>query len=278
MDDDHKAVYEALHQAQTASQAVALATVVSTQGSMPRHAGSKLLIYVDGKTVGTVGGGSMESLVIKTAQAVIKEGQPRLETYTLNNIEDGDPGICGGTAQIFIEPIIPAPRLLVIGGGHCGAELAQLGKWLGYRVILNDDRPEYCNETYVSGLDGYVVCKPEDILDHVRIDENTYVAAVTRGLPIDINLLPKLLETHAAYIGLIGSQRRWALTATALRETYALTDADLERIHSPIGLELQAETPKEIAISIMAEITMLRRGGTGEMMKRSAKRMIEQHP
>ena len=277
MDDDHKAVYEALHQAQTASQAVALATVVSTQGSMPRHAGSKLLAYADGSTVGTIGGGSMESLVIKAALDALETGEPRLETYTLNNLEDGDPGICGGAAQIFIEPILPAPQLLVIGGGHCGVELAKLGKWLGYRVILSDDRPEYCNPTYISGLDEYVVCKPESIPDHVKIGKDTYTAAVTRGLPVDIQLIPTLLKTQATYIGLIGSKRRWALTVQALRETYNITDADLDRIHSPIGLELQAETPKEIALSIMAEITMLRRGGTDDMMKRTAEQSVEQY-
>jgi len=267
MDDDHKSVYEALHLAQANGTPVALATIVSTKGSMPRHAGSKLLIYTDGTIVGTVGGGSMEARVIKVAQEILETGKPRLETYTLNNIKDGDPGICGGTAQIFIDAILPTPQLLVIGGGHCGVELAKLGKWLGYRVILSDDRPEYCNETVVADLDQYVVCKPDVILDHVKIDAQTFIAAVTRGLPVDVKLIPSLLETPAAYIGLIGSQRRWQITANTLREEYGLSDEQLNRIHSPIGLELEAETPKEIAVSIIAEITMIRRGGTGKMMK-----------
>jgi xanthine dehydrogenase accessory factor len=267
MDDDHKAVYEALLQAQSTGEPVALATVVNTHGSIPRHAGSKMLVQQNGVVVGTVGGGAMEALVIKTALAAIDDGQTRLETYTLSNLEDGDPGICGGTAQIFIEPIFTPPTLLVIGGGHCGKELAQLGKWMGYRVVLSDDRPEFCSEDYVPGLDGYIVCKPGEITGHTRIDSQTYVAAVTRGLPVDIHLIPSLLETDAPYIGLIGSRRRWALTVKALKSEFGLTEAQLMRVRAPIGLELRAETPREIALSIMAEITMIRRGGSGEPMK-----------
>lgn len=266
MNDDHRAVIEALAKAQADGEPVALATVVSTQGSIPRHAGSKLLVRADGSTVGTVGGGAMESLVIQEALAALLDGQTRLRTYSLNNLEDGDPGICGGSAQIFIEPIDITPALLVIGGGHCGYELSQLGKWMGYRVILSDDRAEFCNENYLPGLDGYVVCKPGEITQHVRINEQTYVAAVTRGLPIDIHLIPALLKTPAAYIGVIGSRRRWALTVKTLIDEQGLTESELSRIHAPIGLELQAETPKEIALSIMAEIVMVRRGGTGESM------------
>lgn len=266
MNDDHRAVIEVLAAAQEAGEPVAVATVVNTQGSIPRHAGSKLVVRADGTTVGTVGGGAMESRVIQEALAALSDGQTRLKTYTLNNPEDGDPGVCGGSAQIFIEPIGTSPTLLVIGGGHCGYELAQLGKWMGYRVILSDDRPEYCSESYLPGLDGYVVCKPAEITDHIQISKQTFVAAVTRGLPVDIHLIPALLKTPASYIGLIGSRRRWALTVKALKEEHDLDDRELSRVHAPIGLELQAETPKEIALSIMAEVVMIRRGGTGEPM------------
>lgn len=267
MDDDHKIVYDALAQAQAVGVAVALATVVSTQGSMPRHAGSKMLIYSDGRTVGTVGGGAMESLVIEAAKGIIAGGDAQLNTYSLNNLEDGDPGICGGTAQIFIEPVRSAPTLLVIGGGHVGKELALLGKWMGYKVAISDDRADYCNTEYLPGMDNYIVCKPGDITNHATMNRQTYVAAVTRGLPVDVKLIPALLETDAGYIGLIGSKRRWALTVKALKDEFGLTETELARIHAPIGLELEAETPKEIALSIMAEIVMVRRGGTGKPMR-----------
>ncbi len=265
--DDHREVYEALVTAQQNGVPVALATVIKTTGSMPRHAGSKMVVYQDGSLVGTVGGGAMESLVIKSALDVLANGNPHTQTYSLNNIEDGDPGICGGTATIFIERVGGPPTLLVIGGGHVGKALAELGKWAGYRVVLSDDRAEFCNPEYAPGLDGYAVCQPGQITEHVPINAQTYVAAVTRGLPIDRHLIPALLATDAAYIGLIGSRRRWALTTKALKDEFGLTDPALARVHAPIGLELEAETPKEIAVSILAEIIMIRRGGTGQPMQ-----------
>ncbi len=244
-----------------------MTTVVSVQGSVPRHTGSKMLVHADGSIVGTVGGGAMEAQVIKAALVALVDGQTRMPTYKLNNLEDGDPGICGGTVQVFIEPLGLKPTLLVIGGGHVGKALAQLGKWTGYRVILSDDRPEFCNADYLPGLDAYVVCKPDEVTQQIAINPQTYIACVTRGLPVDVNLMPALLATDAPYIGLIGSRRRWALTVKALKTERGLSESQLARIYAPIGLELEAETPEEIAISILAEITMLRRGGTGKPMR-----------
>jgi xanthine dehydrogenase accessory factor len=265
--DDLQTVYQALLQAQTNGESAALATVIQASGSVPRHAGSKMLVYADGSTVGTVGGGKMEALVVAEAIAALSDGQTRITDYTLNDIQAGDPGICGGTVQIFIEPMTPPITLLVIGGGHVGKALAELGKWFGYRVILSDDREAYCNPGYVSGLDGYLVCPPAEIPQRLVITQRTYIAAVTRGLPIDVNLIPALLKTPAPYIGLIGSRRRWALTSQTLKQEHGLTDQQLARIHAPIGLELEAETPKEIAVSILAEMIMMQRGGTGKSMQ-----------
>ena len=265
--DDTRAVYEALIAAQDDGEAVALATVVSVKGSVPRHEGSKMLVRADGAFVGTVGGGKMESLVIQEALAALADGQTRMTSYALNDLQAGDPGVCGGTVQVFVEPIGVAPTLLVIGGGHVGRALADLGKWMGYRVLLSDDRADFCNADYAPGLDGYLVCKPGELAQRTAITPQTYIAAVTRGLPVDIDLIPALLATPAPYVGLIGSRRRWALTVKALREERGIDEAALARVHAPIGLELNAETPKEIAISIMAEITMLRRGGTGAPMQ-----------
>jgi xanthine dehydrogenase accessory factor len=266
MDDLH-AVYQALATAEQQGTPCALATVIQVQGSVPRHTGSKMLIYADQTFVGTVGGGKMEALVIAEGIAVIREGSARITQYTLNDITSGDPGICGGTVQVFIEPIQIAPTLLVIGIGHVGRALAQLGKWAEFRVIACDDRAEYCSPETLPNMDAYVICKPHEVAAKVEITPNTYIACVTRGLPVDIDLIPSLLNTPAAYIGLIGSQRRWALTAAALQKERGLTAQQLARIHAPIGLELQAETPKEIAVSIMAEIVMSRRGGTGAAMR-----------
>lgn len=265
--DDLRPVYDALIQAQERGERAALVTVVHVVGSVPRHAGSKMLVREDGSIVGTVGGGKMEALVIDAARALAGgEGAAHLLSYSLNDIEAGDPGVCGGTVQVFLEPVNTPPTLLVIGIGHVGRALAELGKWSGFRVVVCDDRADLCNAEALPGMDGYVVCKPGAIAQQMAITTATYVAAVTRGLPVDIDLVPALLATPAPYIGIIGSRRRWALTARTLRQERGLSDADLKRIRAPIGLELSAETPKEIAVSIIAEIIMLRRGGTGQPM------------
>lgn len=264
---DDRAVYQALLDAQSKGEMAALATVIKIQGSVPRHEGSKMLVHPDGTIIGTVGGGAMEALVIKEALAAMQDGQTRLPSYTLNDLASGDPGVCGGTVQVFIEPVGASPTLLVIGIGHVGKALAQLGKWSGYRVIVADDRADFCNPEYLPGMDGYVVCKSGEIAQHIVINAQTFIAATTRGMPVDLNLIPALLLTSAAYIGVIGSRRRWLVTVKALIEERGLKAEDLERVYAPIGLELNAETPQEIAISILAQIIMVQRGGTGQPMK-----------
>ncbi len=265
--EDTRAVYAALLEAQDQGTAVALATVIGVSGSVPRHEGSKLLVYGDGSFVGTVGGGALEARVLKEALAALSDGETRKLSYTLNDITAGDPGVCGGTVEVFVEPIGVAQTLLVIGGGHVGKALARLGKWMDYRVILADDRAEFCNPDYLPGMDGYIIGKPDEVVARVPITKQTNVAAVTRGLPVDIDLIPALLATDAGYIGVIGSRRRWSITRKALIEERGVDAVQLQRIRAPIGLELEAETPKEIALSIMAEIVMLRRGGSGKAMQ-----------
>lgn len=269
MDSAQAVIFQALADAAAQGEPVVLVTVLATQGSMPRHAGSKMLVRADGSILGTIGGGVMESRVVQEALAALKDGQPRTRSYTLNDISAGDAGVCGGTAEIFIDPIHAPPTLLIIGGGHVGKALAELATWAGFRVILSDDREVYCNPTYVPGLAGYLVCKPVEVPERVVIGPQTYIAAVTRGMPVDMALIPVLLKTDAAYIGLIGSRRRWSLTARALVDEHGIAPEALARIHAPIGLELEAETPKEIAVSILAEIIMYQRGGTGRPMRES---------
>ena len=152
MDDTQSAIFRALADAQDSAESLALVTVISTQGSMPRHAGSRMLVRLDGSTLGTIGGGAMEARVIEEALSSLDDGQTRLRSYTLNDLDAGDAGICGGTAEMFIEPVLTAPKLLIVGGGHVGKALAELALWAGFRVLLSDDREVYCNPTYVPGL------------------------------------------------------------------------------------------------------------------------------
>jgi xanthine dehydrogenase accessory factor len=263
---EDRIVFEAALTAQRDGRPAALVTVIETQGSVPRQAGSKMLVWPDGSIVGTVGGGAMEALAVQEAQAAIKDGKTRLLSYNLSDLASGDPGVCGGTAQLFVEPLAPPPTILVIGCGHVGKAVADLAKWMEFRVVVSDDRPGYATPDQLPGMDGYIEAAPSDLKQHLDINRQTFIAAVTRGLLVDETLLPALLATEAPYIGLIGSRRRWALTVQAMLDQGISRD-DLARVHAPIGLEIGAETPKEIAISIMAEIVMVLRGGSGAPMQ-----------
>ena len=241
-----------------------LCTVVRTSGSVPRHAGTKLLVGADGTLLaGTVGGGEMESRVIEQAKQVLADGKPRLQRYQLNNPQEGDPGVCGGEVEVFVEPLLTSPTLLIFGAGHVGRALAHLARWSGFHVIVADDRVELCNPTACPEADEYMPGAFQDTLEKLAMTPQTYVALVTRGYPLDVDTLPRLLQTPARYIGVIGSRRRWLTAVKALQEK-GISQADIARIHAPIGLEIGAETPEEIAISIMAEITQARRMAKSE--------------
>jgi xanthine dehydrogenase accessory factor len=244
----------------------ALVTVIRTSGSVPRHDGSKMLVGADGVILaGTIGGGEMESRVIALARQAITDGVARTSSYQLADPASGDPGVCGGTVELFIEPLLPAPTLLIIGAGHVGRALTHLAKWLGFRVIVTDDRIEACTPENCPGADVYLPGPLSEQLNKLELTAQTFAALVTRGYPIDVNALPMLLQSPAAYVGVMGSERRWLTAAKALREQ-GVSEALLKRAHAPIGLELNAETPEEIAVSIMAEIIALRRGGGGKAM------------
>lgn len=245
---------------------VAVATVVRSNGSVPRHDGSKMLIYPDGRIEGTIGGGDMEGRVIKEALAALTDGETRILSYAFRDVQKGDVGVCGGEVEVFVEPLLPKPQVIIAGGGHVGKATAHLAQWLGFHVVVTDDRAEYATPEAVPNADEHIHCPLSELPSRTRIDANSYVLLTTRGMPVDIEGLPALLETNAGYIGVIGSRRRWEVCVEKLRASGTADDA-IARITSPIGLELNAESPEEIAVSIMAELIMLRRKGTGERMQ-----------
>lgn len=242
-----------------------LATVIKTHGSVPRREGSKMLILPDGKIEGTIGGGEMEGRVIQAALESLKDGKPRILKYAFVDPEKGDVGVCGGEIEVFVDPLSSNTTLVVVGGGHVGKSVVQLAKWLGFRVVVCDDRPEFATPDEIPDADAYLVCPLEDLPSKMEIHERTYVVLTTRGVDVDVVSLPALLKTRAAYIGVIGSRRRWETTAQRLQEM-DLSAEEIGRVTSPMGLEINAETPEEIALSILSEIVMIRRGGSGEAM------------
>ena len=261
-----KTIFQTLAEFETSGKPAVLCTVVHTSGSTPRHSTSKMLVIPDGSILGTVGGGELENRVIKEALASLRDGQPRLLEYSMTDPAQGDVGVCGGQVEVYVEPILPKPVLVVIGGGHVGKAVAHLAKWLGYRVAVSDDRSEFCTpETNPDADDFYPVPMAELPL-HLSITPQTYLVLTTRGTAVDVSGLPALLDSQAGYIGVIGSQRRWSITVKELNQQ-GVSDEQLKRVHSPIGLEIHAETPEEIAVSIMAEIVIARNGGSGKPMK-----------
>lgn len=261
-----KSIPKALIELEQNSLSAALCTVVKTSGSTPRHSTSKMLVYPDGSIIGTVGGGELENRVITEAILSINKNQSKLIEYKMTDPARGDVGICGGQVMVFIEPIIPSPLIVIVGAGHVGKAVAHLAKWLGYRVAISDDRSEFCNPETIPDADYYYPTEMKNLPDQFIITDRTYFVLTTRGSSTDIEGLPNLLKTTAGYIGIIGSKRRWAETVKQLLNN-GFTREDLSRVHSPIGLELNAETPEEIAVSILAEILMIQKSGTGKIMK-----------
>ena len=248
--------------------AVASATVVDTSRSVPRRAGAKMLVFRDGSISGTVGGGEMEARVVSEAVAALADGRCRLLSYRLVDPGRGDPGVCGGDVQIFVEPHMPEPTVIVMGYGHVGRAVAQLAGWLGFRVVATDDRPMTTGDSPDSiesggdwgdgAPDELIIGTVDDLLAGRRIDPDVSVVLVTRNVDVDSAALPALLATDVGYVGVMGSERRWATTRDRL-EASGVDPAALDRVHAPIGIEVGAETPEEIALSIMAEVVAHRR-------------------
>jgi xanthine dehydrogenase accessory factor len=255
-------VYAALAQLEHNNQAAALCTIIHSQGSTPRGVSSKMLVYPDGSIVGTVGGGEVENWVIIEALEALNDGHPRILPYSMVDPQRGDPGVCGGQLDVFVDPILPAPFLVVIGSGHVGKAVVHLAHWLGFRVAVSDDRPDFCNSEAVPDADEYYPVSMPELPTKLEITPWTYLVLTTRGSNVDVEGLPPIIETKAAYIGVIGSRRRWETTRRQLMDN-GISEDVLKKVHSPIGLELNAQTPEEIAVSIMAEILMLRDSGDG---------------
>jgi len=259
-------IYQSLVELEKNHGSAALCTVTKSEGSTPRHVGSKMLVYPDGHFIGTVGGGDLEHRVIDEAWMALTDGQPRLLHYNMVDPSRGDPGLCGGQVEVFVEPILPDPLVVIIGTGHVGKAIVHLAKWLGFRVAVSDDRVELCNPESTPEADAYYPVSMRELPNHIKIDRRTFLILTTRGSNVDVDGLAPLLNSPAAYIGVIGSKRRWSSTVKGLKEQ-GVSEENLAKVHSPIGLELQAETPEEIAVSIMAEVLMVRDKGTGKQMK-----------
>lgn len=259
-------IFQAAADLERSSKEGVLCTIIKSSGSTPRHETSKMIVFPDGSILGTIGGGELEVRVIKESLAALMDGKTRLLTYNYVDPSKGDIGVCGGSLEVYMEPIVKRSTLVIIGSGHVGKALSHLAHWLGFRVVIADDRPEFVSEEFIPEADQRICDDLDKLPGKLAISQSDFVVLTTRGNDVDIVILPQILPQQMKYIGVIGSRRRWEVTKMAIIKA-GVTQELIDKVHSPIGLELNAETPEEIAVSIMAEILMQKNQGTGKNMK-----------
>ncbi len=238
-------------------ESVALVTIVRSHGSTPRGVGTKMLVFPDGSIVGSIGGGAMEDQVVNEAKAAIERRLPRLVHYKLKEVDLGHPGICGGENDIFIDIIAGKRQLIIVGAGHLGQQVSKLGAFLGMNVIIFDDRSEYANKDRFPDAREIILGDVAEELKKYPLTPWCHVVIVTRGHELDGVALAAVIHSPAQYLGMIGSQTKKAKIYAELVKRGVDREL-LNRVHSPIGLDIGAETPEEIAVSIMAEIISIR--------------------
>lgn len=256
----NREVFAAVSDALERGEPAALVTVVSTTGSTPQRVGAKMLVFADGRIVGTIGGGCYENDAFWKAREAIASRRPQLVHYELSDDFAQETGlICGGRMDVYIEPIEPSPDLYIIGAGHVGFHLARLATEVGFLVHVVDDREKFANAERFPGAAEIVV---EDIaawIARTNLPPHAYAVIVTRGHTNDLEALRGLAPRELRYLGLIGSRAKVARIYEALREE-AIPPELLSRVHAPIGLDIGAVTPQEIAVSILAELIAVKHG------------------
>lgn len=243
-------IYTKLAETQKLNQKVALCTVLETKGSTPRKAGSKMIVWENASIFGTIGGGKIEKTVIEDAVKQIKIGEPIKNFYNLGD----DLGMhCGGKMEVFIEPIISADKLYIFGAGHIGKSLSKYCPDFGFHVTLVDDRPEIF-EQYNFGNAEIIQKDFVEAINEIPFNENSYSVIVTYGHTKDELVLEHIARKPHKYIGLIGSKTKVALAKKRFIAENILTQEELDAVHMPIGIPFNAQTPDEIAISIIAQL------------------------
>jgi xanthine dehydrogenase accessory factor len=257
-------IYEEVVRLTRAGEAFALATVTAHSGSSPRKAGAKMLVRGDGTTLGTVGGGRVEAETTQAGLAALEDGAPRTIPFVLTE-ENGF--ACGGGMTVYLEPHGSALRLVMFGAGHVGRAVAALAKSCGFRVTVVDERPE-CACSEMLPFADEIICAPvPDSFDKLRLGSKTYVVIATPGHVHDFAAVRGVLKSEAGFIGLLGSRRKRETLMAILQEEGFPPD-QRERVVTPVGLDIGAETPEEIAVSIIGQLVRERKiNGTGSPSK-----------
>jgi len=252
-------VFEELVRLRRLGQRCALATIVQTNGSIPSYLSAKLLVREDGSFAGTIGGGCVEAEVWNAAREAMEDGKSRRLSFSLGEDAAYDNGlICGGQLEVFIEPVEPQPRALIFGAGHISKSLAAVTGLLGFHTTVIDDRDSFATRERFPSADEVLAGSYEEVIPKLAIHPESYVIIVTRGHRDDMRVLRLLAGAPARYLAMIGSRRK-VLAVLKELEHEGIPKESFARLHAPMGLDIGAVTPEEIAVSVAAEMIAVRR-------------------
>ncbi|HXP84043.1 MAG TPA: XdhC/CoxI family protein [Bryobacteraceae bacterium] len=252
-------LYDEIVRLRKLGQKCALATIVQVKGSIPSYESAKLLVREDGSMAGTIGGGCVEAEVWTVAREVIETGKPRHLNFSLGQDAAYDNGlICGGQLNIFVEPVIPQPRTFIFGGGHVSKSISKVANLAGFSTVIVDDREAFANAERFPEAEATYAEEYEAVFPKLEVNSSSYLVIVTRGHRDDMRVLRWAVTTPAKYISMIGSKRKTISVVKEL-EKEGLPREAFEKIFAPMGLEIGAESPEEIAISVVAEMIAVRR-------------------
>jgi len=258
-------IYEQIVQLRRDGRRGAVATIVNVRGSIPSFKTAKMLVRDDGSIVGTIGGGCVEADVWQAAREVMESEKPRTLKFDLNQDPKYDTGlVCGGTLEVFVEPVLPPALLYIFGAGHVAFNLCQTATGAGFDVVVTDDRSSYATRERFPAAREVHALDFDEATRQLDPNESSYIVIVTRGHHDDMRLLRWAVETRARYIGMIGSKRKVIEIFKTLQEE-GLAAHLFERVHAPVGLDIGAITPEEIAVAITAELIAIRRHATASL-------------
>ncbi len=252
-------LYEEIVRLRKEGRRGAVATIVNVRGSIPSFKTAKMLVRDDGSIVGTIGGGCVEAEVWQAAREVMESEKPRTLTFDLNQDPKYDTGlVCGGTLEIFVEPILPPADLYIFGAGHVAASLSKIARIAGFDITVIDDREAYANRERFPEAQQVIAEDFDKAAAQLSPNESSYIVIVTRGHHDDMRVLRWAVQTPARYVGMIGSKRKTIAIFKELQQE-GLSPQLFDRVHAPIGLDIGAITPEEIAVSITAELIARKR-------------------
>ncbi len=258
-------IYEQIVQLRREGRRGAVATIVNVRGSIPSFKTAKMLVRDDGSIVGTIGGGCVEADVWQAAREVMESEKPRTLTFDLNQDPKYDTGlVCGGTLEVFVEPVLPPALLYIFGAGHVAFNLCQVASSAGFDLIVTDDRISYATKERFPAAREVHALDFKEATRKLDPNEASYIVIVTRGHRDDMRILRWAVQTRARYVGMIGSKRKVIEIYKNLQKE-GLPAHLFERVHAPIGLDIGAVTPEEIAVAITAELIAVRRQATAQL-------------